>query len=108
MAALRRLVSGSYSDTMRSLIVLMLAFAPLPVRGEPAARVADFDLLDARGNRHRLFEGEATVVVVVFLGNECPLANLYAPRLGELHREFAPRGVRFVAVNSNRHDELTG
>src|SRR5262249_16253524 len=39
-----------------------------------------------------------------FLGNECPLARLYGTRLVELHREFAPRGVAFVGVNSNRHD----
>jgi peroxiredoxin len=72
-----------------------------------AAPIADFELADARGASHRLVDGEPKAIVVVFLGIDCPLANLYAPRLRELHEEFAPRGVRFIAINSNRHDALT-
>ncbi len=44
--------------------------------------------------------------VVAFLGTECPLAKLYAPRLVELHRQFASQGVTFIAVNSNRQDSM--
>lgn len=44
--------------------------------------------------------------VVCFLGAECPLVKLYSPRLTVLANEFATRGVRFVAVNSNRQDTL--
>lgn len=91
---------------MRSVAILLLA--ALPLRAAPPVRVADFELRDARGNLHRLIDREAKATVVVFLGLDCPLANLYAPRLGELHREFGPRGVRFVSVNSNRHDDLAG
>ncbi len=46
---------------------------------------------------------------VVFIGNECPLANLYIPTLIELHKkyaegEYAERGVQFLAINSNVQD----
>ena len=37
-------------------------------------------------------------VALVFLGTKCPVARQYAPRLSELHRQFAPRGIPFVAV----------
>jgi peroxiredoxin len=43
-------------------------------------------------------------VVVVFVGTECPLSNAYLPRLAELHQEYGPRGVQFLAVNSNAQD----
>ncbi|MBY0523039.1 MAG: redoxin domain-containing protein [Gemmataceae bacterium] len=43
-------------------------------------------------------------VVVVFVGTECPLNNLYLSRLAELHKEFADKGVAFVAVNANSQD----
>ena len=36
-------------------------------------------------------------VVVVFLGTECPINNAYMPRLAELHKEYAAKGVQFVA-----------
>jgi peroxiredoxin/mono/diheme cytochrome c family protein len=47
---------------------------------------------------------DAKAIVVVFTGTECPINNAYMPRLGELHKEYAPRGVRFMAINSNAHD----
>ncbi len=48
----------------------------------------------------------ADLVVVAFLGTECPLAKLYSVRLGELAEEYASRGVRVVGVISNRQDSL--
>jgi hypothetical protein len=44
------------------------------------------------------------ITVVCFLGTECPLARLYAPRLAELAGQFAPQGVRFVGIDSNCQD----
>ena len=46
-------------------------------------------------------------VVLVFLGTECPLATLYAPRLAELAREYAERGVVVLGVDANSHDTPT-
>src|SRR5262249_52016570 len=43
-------------------------------------------------------------VVVLFVGTECPVNNAYAPRLRELHQQYSPRGVEFVAINPNRQD----
>ncbi|HEX4129237.1 MAG TPA: redoxin domain-containing protein [Pirellulales bacterium] len=45
-------------------------------------------------------------VVVAFLGTECPLANLYAPRLAELADAYRTNGVRFLAIDSNPQDSL--
>jgi peroxiredoxin/mono/diheme cytochrome c family protein len=56
--------------------------------------------------RPRSLDGfkNAKAFVVVFLGTECPLANLYVPTLLELHGEYATKGVQFLAVNSNAQD----
>ncbi len=51
-------------------------------------------------------DADATCWVVCFLGAECPLANLYAPRLNRLAIQFKKRGVRFVGVNSNVQDSM--
>ncbi|MGC3968347.1 MAG: redoxin domain-containing protein [Pirellulales bacterium] len=45
-------------------------------------------------------------VVVAFLGVDCPLARLYAPRLKDLAERFAGRRVRFLGVDPNEHDSL--
>jgi len=41
--------------------------------------------------------------VLVFAGIDCPIGDLYMPRLVELARHYEPRGVTFVAINSNQH-----
>lgn len=43
-------------------------------------------------------------LVVSFLGIECPLGKLYAPRINQIASEFESKGFQFVAVNSNRQD----
>src|SRR6478672_10977865 len=65
-----------------------------------AGPVADFELPDPAGKPVRLsIHAADRPVVLVFLGTECPLANLYAPRLAELARRVEPEGVRFLAID---------
>lgn len=46
------------------------------------------------------------VLVVTFMGVQCPLANLYYPRLKELQQKFRGKSVAFLTVNSNEQDSL--
>jgi peroxiredoxin/mono/diheme cytochrome c family protein len=67
--------------------------------------VADFTLRDFRGQEHNLSDWkDSKLVVLAFLGTQCPLAKAYAPRLEQLSQEYGPRGVTFVGINSNRQD----
>lgn len=71
-------------------------------------KVDDFSVRDYRGKGHSLSDYESSkVVVLAFLGAECPLAKLYAPRLASLNAELKSRGVAFLGVNSNRQDSNT-
>ncbi len=47
------------------------------------------------------------MLVVAFLGVECPLSKLYGPRLAELATEYQSKGVAFLGVDSNRQDSVT-
>ena len=84
--------------------------------GAPAAdndavlgrQVENFSLRDFHGNAHTLAQfADKKVVVLVYLGTECPLAKLYAPRLGEMARELADRGVQFIGLDANALDTPT-
>lgn len=67
--------------------------------------VPGFALKDAKGQTVALADyQEKKAVVVVFAGTECVINNVYWPRLAELHAEYAPRGIAFLAINSNRQD----
>ena len=58
--------------------------------------VPNFSLRDTDGRQVALadFNGKKAVVVV-FVGTECPINNVYMPRLAELQQAYAERGVQF-------------
>jgi mono/diheme cytochrome c family protein len=71
-------------------------------------RIADFTLLRPSDGRPWSLSKEtqnAKAVVILFLGTQCPVSNAYVPTLAALHKHYAPQGVVFVGVNSNRQDD---
>jgi peroxiredoxin len=40
-------------------------------------------------------------VILIFSSNRCPTAKAYAERMNALHRDYGPRGVQLLAINSN-------
>ncbi len=67
--------------------------SPRKISGEKRDTLAEFQ--------------NSKLVVVAFLGVECPLCKLYAPRLVELAKQYGPKGVAFLGVDSNRQDSFT-
>src|SRR5262249_18300617 len=94
------------------MLLLVLAIAPFhAVAEQPAAEKSSpaisFSLKDVHGHEVALTDfRDKKAVVVVFTGTECPVNKYYMPRLKELHGKYAPRGVQFLAVNSNPQDSV--
>ncbi len=80
---------------------------PAEQRCAHADRVENFSLPDFHGQLHTLADYPDRVIVLAFLGTECPLAKLYALRLVELADEFSSQGVVFLGIDSNLQDSLT-
>jgi peroxiredoxin len=93
--------------------VLLAGLATRSIAAEPAEspvgkQVAPFELKDFGGKTHRLADlADKQAVVIVFLGTECPLAKLYAPRLAQLAERYADSNVAFLGINSNQQDSLS-
>jgi peroxiredoxin len=86
---------------------LLTGPTPAPA-AEKLAVVSDFALKDYRGREYKLSEFEKQpIVVVAFLGIECPLAKQYSVRLQELSKEYAAKGVTFLGVDANSQDAPT-
>lgn len=81
--------------------------APAVGAAAPDSRkIDDFTLKSHFGKEYSLNDfADKDAVVVVFLGAECPLAKLYAPRLVEIASRLGDR-VAFLGVDSNRQDSL--
>jgi peroxiredoxin len=90
------------------LIVLPAWAAEIPKKSPIGNKVDNFKLRDYRGAERSLQDfAERKLVVIAFLGSECPMAKLYGPRLAVLAREFEPRDVAFVGINANQQDSIT-
>jgi peroxiredoxin len=89
-------------------LITALGLAGAPDRLEPpapGAKVADCSAKDVTGTFRSLGEYKSKkAIVVVFVGTECPISNLQVVTLVEMHQKYSPKGVQFLAVNSNDHD----
>ena len=81
------------------------SITPAPL---PDQVIEDFHLEDYRGKEFSLSDlRDAQLVVVYFMGTECPLAKLYGPRMQRLSDKYETENVAFVGVCSNVQDSLT-
>lgn len=80
---------------MRSVLTALIfsVAALLPATGPVTLHEA--------GGRKHVVALTNRVTVVVFVSALCPISNEYVDRMIALYRDFSPRGVGFVFVNSN-------
>ena len=98
--------------TVASCLILLLAIGATRAdeeRPRVIGRAApDFKLQDFRGKEHALADyQDRKLIVLAFLGTECPLARLYGPRLAKLAADYEPQGVAFLGINANVQDSIT-
>ena len=68
-------------------------------------QIPDFTIPDYLGKPVSLSDfKDNKLVVVAFLGTDCPLVKLYGPRLDRLAKKYSDSGVAFIGINSNRQD----
>src|ERR1700723_4725850 len=82
---------------------------PILAPGSPAP---NFELPGVDGKTHKLADYAASpVLVVVFMCNHCPIAQMYEQRVQALADDYRDKGVAVVAIEPNdpkaiRIDEL--
>lgn len=86
---------------MKDSGTISVSEVPMPLQTAP-----DFSLPGVDGRIRSLADyADRPVLVVFFSCNHCPYVQAYESRLMEIQRDFAPRGVQLVAINSN--DDVT-
>ena len=103
-----------FRRTTHCLAVLALVSACVEGRTEtgkndpenPTGAVADFRLLDHKGKAHELYrQTQAPVVVLVVVGNGCPIVRQSIATLKALRNRFAGKQVVFWLLNPNSQDD---
>ncbi len=70
--------------------------------------LAGIALIDPDGQPASLSQfADTPVLVLVAMGVDCPVGNLYVPRLKQIAERYAGRGVAIVGLNPNAHEGPT-
>lgn len=108
MTGARAPVNVTRRITMKTSTLALLALfllSPAAFAGEELAVGADaprFSLLNAADGKYVAFDpAKSGLSVVIFTCNHCPYAKAFEPRIIELAKRYAPKGVAFLAVNPN-------
>ncbi|MBI2126331.1 MAG: thioredoxin family protein [Thaumarchaeota archaeon] len=59
------------------------------------------DLLGVDGKKYSLKDFDKPILAVIFSCNHCPYVQAYEERMISIARDYAPKGVQIVAINSN-------
>lgn len=79
------------------LCAILLTMAATASCASPA-----ITLLDTNGAPHSPLDTKTSrAVVLIFIANECPISNSYAPAINRLYTSFAPKGVTFYLVSTD-------
>jgi thiol-disulfide isomerase/thioredoxin len=79
-----------------------------PPTFKPGSKVDNITLRDLKGGSHKLYDlgRDGKLTVIMFIATQCPVSNAYNQRMVALDRDYAGKGVKFLAVNSNRQESV--
>ncbi len=81
---------------------MALTYSQVPTEKELGSLAPNFSLPGVDGRTHSLGDyTQARALVVIFMCNHCPYVIAVQDRINELAREYGPRGVAVIGINSN-------
>jgi peroxiredoxin len=70
-------------------------------------RVENFTLNDYNGKKHSLTDYKSSkVIVLMFIATQCPVSNAYNERMVQLYKDYSPKDVTFIGINSNKQESI--
>jgi peroxiredoxin len=92
----------------RAAVALFTLLVPSPASAEKmevGSGAPDFDLPVAGAKESvklKALVGGNKAVVVIFVATRCPYSNGYNGRMKDMAKDYAPKGVAFIGINSNK------
>ncbi len=90
---------------MKSLLVAVASLFAAILAGQDfklGSKVDDFAIQDLKGNAVNLSSLKGDLTIITFVATQCPVSNAYNERMAALYNDYAPKGAKFVFINSNR------
>ena len=71
------------------------------------SKVTDFPLKTLNDSPAKFASLKGDVTVVMFVSAQCPVSNAYNERMNALYKDYSPKGVHFIAINSNSTEPVS-
>jgi len=85
-------------------VCLSWAAAAWAQSGIVGAKPGEFTLQDLKGSSVSASALSGNVTALIFIATKCPVSNAYNERMSALYRDYEPKGVKFIFVNSNYNE----
>ncbi len=70
-------------------------------------QITNFTLPDYNGKEHSLSDyNNSKAIVIMFIATECPVSNAYNSRMEDLYKEYNPKDIAFLGINSNKAESV--
>jgi peroxiredoxin len=91
---------------MKRCLAISLAFASCIFAQEfkVGSKVSAFEVQDLDGKSVPFTALRGPITVVIFVATQCPVSNAYNQRMIAVYKDYTPRDVKFIFVNSNRSE----
>lgn len=90
-----------------TMFTVATLFAGHLLAGESNKKVEDFTLEDCEGIKHSLSDyKDSKAIVLIFVSVQCPVSNAYNSRMVHLYKDYTPRNVAFIGLNSNKTESV--
>jgi peroxiredoxin len=95
--------------TKRFTVIFFLSFilTNILISSEIGEKVENFTLEDYNGVKHSLTDYKSSkAIVIMFIATRCPVSNAYNERMVRLYNDYKPKGIAFIAINSNKQENV--
>jgi peroxiredoxin len=73
----------------------------------PTDQIKNFTLTDCNGKEHSLSDYKnSKAIVIMFIATECPVSNAYNSRMEDLFKQYNPKNISFLGINSNKAESV--
>jgi thiol-disulfide isomerase/thioredoxin len=94
-------------NRIMTVLVIAATYAFLLQASDAPKNVENFTLEDYSGTKHSLKEYTSSkAIVLMFIATQCPVSNAYNERMVLLVKEYGPKGIAFIGINSNKQENV--
>jgi len=89
-------------------IIIVSFISVTACASEPSSNnIENFTLPDYNGAEHSLSDyKDSKAIVIIFIATECPVSNAYNSRMEDLYKEYNPKDIAFLGINSNKAESI--